>query len=67
MEAGDSWATSEETTLSGGRIGGQVLWVKHVTVNLFMCQLPFLGHRARVRWQQMLSSMAISHWPDWAR
>ena len=43
MEARDSWVTIEETTLSGGRIGRQLLWVTHVTVKLIVCQQAFAG------------------------
>ena len=43
MEVRDSWVTIEETTLSGGRIGRQLLWVTHVTVKLIVCQQAFAG------------------------
>lgn len=44
MKAGDYRVTSEALTLSGGCIGGEVLMVKHVTVNIYkLHELTFSG------------------------
>ena len=51
VEAGDAWVAAEATMLSGGQIGGEALWAKHVTVSLKCDRLTFLGaSRARVFW-----------------